>query len=222
MQKIMVIEDDTAIQEELALLLENEGYMPLVVTNFTDIPGQAVLERPDLILLDIGLPGRDGFSLCAALRKAVSAPVIFVTSRDAGVDEVRALSLGGDDYITKPYSVPVLLARIKAVLRRSSGEPEPADVLEAGGLRLSLTKGVVSANGKTAELTRNELQILACLMVHTGQIVSRADLIDALWDNQIYIDDNTLSVNMTRLRGKLAEIGLPDAIKTRRGMGYQL
>ena len=222
MQKIMVIEDDTAIQEELALLLENEGYMPLVVTNFTDIPGQAVLERPDLILLDIGLPGRDGFSLCAALRKAVSAPVIFVTSRDASTDEVRALSLGGDDYITKPYSVPVLLARIKAVLRRSSGEPEPADTLEAGGLRLSLTKGVVSANGKTAELTRNELQILACLMAHTGQIVSRADLIDALWDNQIYIDDNTLSVNMTRLRGKLTEIGLPDAIKTRRGMGYQL
>ena len=222
MQKIMVIEDDTAIQEELALLLENEGYTPLVVTNFTDIPGQAVLERPDLILLDIGLPGRDGFSLCAALRKAVSAPVIFVTSRDAGVDEVRALSLGGDDYITKPYSVPVLLARIKAVLRRSSGEPEPADILEAGGLRLSLTKGVVSANGKTAELTRNEIQILACLIARMGQIVSRADLIDALWDNQIYIDDNTLSVNMTRLRGKLAEIGLPDAIKTRRGMGYQL
>ncbi len=222
MQKIMVIEDDTAIQEELALLLENEGYMPLVVTNFTDIPGQAVLERPDLILLDIGLPGRDGFSLCAALRKAIPVPIIFVTSRDAGVDEVRALSLGGDDYITKPYSVPVLLARIKAVLRRSIGEPEPADVLEAGGLRLSLTKGVVSANRKTAELTRNELQILACLMAHTGQIVSRADLIDALWDNQIYIDDNTLSVNMTRLRGKLAEIGLPDAIKTRRGMGYQL
>ena len=222
MQKIMVIEDDTAIQEELALLLENEGYMPLVVTNFTDIPGQAVLERPDLILLDIGLPGRDGFSLCAALRKAIPVPVIFVTSRDAGVDEVRALSLGGDDYITKPYSVPVLLARIKAVLRRSFGELEPANVLEAGELCLSLTKGIVSANGKTAELTRNELQILACLMAHAGQIVSRADLIDTLWDNQIYIDDNTLSVNMTRLRGKLAEIGLPDAIKTRRGMGYQL
>ena len=222
MQKIMVIEVNTAIQEELALLLENEGYTPLVVTNFTDIPEQAVLERPDLILLDIGLPGRDGFSLCAALRKAIPVPVIFVTSRDAGVDEVRALSLGGDDYITKPYSVPVLLARIKAVLRRSFGEPEPANVLEAGELCLSLTKGIVSANGKTAELTRNELQMLVCLMSHAGQIVSRADLIDTLWDNQIYIDDNTLSVNMTRLRGKLTEIGLPDAIKTRRGMGYQL
>ena len=221
MPKIMIIEDDPAIREELALLLENEGYTTLVITKFTDIPAQAVQEHPNLILLDIGLPGKDGFSLCAALRKAVFAPVIFVTSRDAGADEVRALSLGGDDYITKPYSVPVLLARIKAVLRRSGG-PEQADLLEAGELRLSLTKGAVSSGGKAVELSRNELQILACLMVHTGQIVSRADLIDVLWDNQIYIDDNTLSVNMTRLRGKLAEIGLPDAIKTRRGMGYQL
>ena len=221
MQKIMIIEDDPAIREELALLLENGGYTTLVITRFTDIPAQAAQEHPNLILLDIGLPGKDGFALCAALRKVVPAPIIFVTSRDAGADEVRALSLGGDDYITKPYSVPVLLARIKAVLRRS-GEPEQADLLEAGELRLSLTKGVVSSSGKAVELSRNELQILACLMVHTGQIVSRADLIDALWDNQIYIDDNTLSVNMTRLRGKLAEIGLPDAIKTRRGMGYQL
>ena len=221
MQKIMIIEDDPAIREELALLLENEGYTTLAIKRFTDIPAQAAQEHPSLILLDIGLPGKDGFSLCAALREAIPAPVIFVTSRDAGADEVRALSLGGDDYITKPYSVPVLLARIKAVLRRSGG-PEQADLLEAGELRLSLTKGVVSSGGKAVELSRNELQILACLMVHTGQIVSRADLIDALWDNQIYIDDNTLSVNMTRLRGKLAEIGLPDAIKTRRGMGYQL
>ena len=222
MLKIMIIEDDPAIREELTLLLENEGYLPLTVTNFDDIRGQAVRERPDLILLDIGLPGKDGFSLCAALRRAFPTPVIFVTSRDTGVDEVRALSLGGDDYITKPYSVPVLLARIRAVLRRSSDDPGPADIAEAGGLHLNLRKGVVSANGNTAELTRNELQILACLMSHAGQIVSRADLIDTLWDNQIYIDDNTLSVNMTRLRGKLAEIGLSDAIRTRRGMGYQL
>lgn len=223
MRKIMIVEDDPAVREELALLLENEGCAPLAVTEFAGVPGQAARERPDLILLDVGLPGRDGFSLCAALRKAApSTPVIFVTSRDAGGDEVRALSLGGDDYITKPYSVPVLLARIKAVLRRSGGEAEPSGVLEAGGLRLSLTKGTVSANGKTAELTRNELQILACLMTRAGQIVSRADLIDALWDSRIYIDDNTLSVNMTRLRGKLAEIGLPGAVRTRRGMGYQL
>lgn len=222
MPRIMIIEDDPAIREELTLLLENEGYIPLPVTGFDDIPEQAARKRPDLILLDIGLPGKDGFSLCAALRRAFPTPVIFVTSRDTGVDEVRALSLGGDDYITKPYSVPVLLARIRAVLRRSSDDPGPADIAEAGGLHLNLRKGVVSANGNTAELTRNELQILACLMSHAGQIVSRADLIDTLWDNQIYIDDNTLSVNMTRLRGKLAQIGLPDAVRTRRGMGYQL
>lgn len=222
MRKIMIIEDDPAIQEELSLILTNEGYVTVPVTDFNEIPEQAAREYPDLILLDIGLPGRDGFSLCAAIRKTITVPVIFVTSRDAGADEVRGLSLGGDDYITKPYSVPVLLAHIKAVLRRTGSVPEPTDILEASGLCLRLTKGVVSANGKTIELTRNELQILSCLMTRAGQIVSRADLIDTLWDNQIYIDDNTLSVNMTRLRGKLAEIGLPDAIRTRRGMGYQL
>ncbi len=221
MQKIMIVEDDQAIREELALLLENEGYAPIVGEDFSTILEQAGRECPDLVLLDVGLPGRDGFSLCANLRKSVKAPVIFVTSRSSSLDEVRALSLGGDDYITKPYSIPVLLARIKAVLRRS-GATDGTDVLEAAGLCLSLTKGTVSASGQTAELTRNELQILACLMAHAGQIVSRADLIETLWDNRIYIDDNTLSVNMTRLRTKLAEIGLPDAIKTRRGMGYQL
>ena len=221
MQKIMIVEDDQAIREELALLLKNEGYAPIVGEDFSTILEQAGRECPDLVLLDVGLPGRDGFSLCANLRKSVKAPVIFVTSRSSSLDEVRALSLGGDDYITKPYSVPVLLARIKAVLRRS-GATDGTDVLEAAGLCLSLTKGTVSVSGQTAELTRNELQILACLMAHAGQIVSRADLIETLWDNQIYIDDNTLSVNMTRLRTKLAEIGLPDAIKTRRGMGYQL
>ena len=221
MQRIMIVEDDQAIREELALLLENEGYAPIVGEDFSTILEQAGRECPDLVLLDVGLPGRDGFSLCANLRKSVKAPVIFVTSRSSSLDEVRALSLGGDDYITKPYSIPVLLARIKAVLRRS-GATDGTDVLEAAGLCLSLTKGTVSASGQTAELTRNELQILACLMAHAGQIVSRADLIETLWDNRIYIDDNTLSVNMTRLRTKLAEIGLPDAIKTRRGMGYQL
>lgn len=220
--KIMIVEDDSAIREELVLLLENEGYQVLTVTNFDTITDQAVQEQPDLILLDIGLPRQDGFSLCAALRKTVPAPIIFVTSRDSGLDEVRALSLSGDDYITKPYNVPVLLARIRAVLRRSKDTSEHADTMEAAGVRLSLTKGTLASAKKSVELTRNELQIMACLMEHSGQIVSRASLLDALWDNQIYIDDNTLSVNMTRLRGKLAELDLQDLIKTRRGMGYQL
>lgn len=172
--------------------------------------------------MDIGLPGQDGFSLCADLRRSGAFPVIFVTSRDSNLDEVRALSLGGDDYITKPYNVPVLLARIKAVLRRGGGALEAPDILESQGLRLNLTKGMVSAGTNSVLLTRNELQILACLMEHEGGIVSRENLIEMLWNSRIYIDDNTLSVNVTRLRGKLAELGLPDLIKTRRGMGYQL
>ncbi len=222
MQKIMVIEDDPSTREELVLLLGNEGYRAQAVTEFTDIVKQAEAFCPDLILLDINLPGQDGFLLCAGLRKSVGAPVIFVTSRDSGPDEVRALCLGGDDYITKPYSVPVLLARTKAVLRRCAGGGEPPEAISVGGLRLDLIKGTAATETGAILLTRNELQILACLMGHAGEIVSRASLIDALWDNQIYIDDNTLSVNVTRLRAKLAELGLPDAIKTRRGMGYQL
>ena len=221
MDKIIIIEDDPAIREELALLLENEGYQATAVTDFSDVPRQVLAAAPGLILLDLGLPGRDGMSLCLDIRKVSRTPIIFVTSRDSASDELRALSLGGDDYITKPYNIPVLLARIRAVLRRAGGPAEP-DTLEAEGLTLHLTRGTVSAGDRSAELTRNELKILAHLMAHTGEIVSRADLIDALWDSQIYIDDNTLSVNMTRLRAKLEEIGLPGFIKTRRGMGYQL
>ena len=221
MQQIMIIEDDPSIREELKLILENEGYHPLPVEDFTDIAGQATQHCPDLILLDIGLPGRDGCTLCASLRRSVDAPIIFVTSRDSSLDEIRALSLGGDDYIIKPYNIPVLLARIKAILRRNNKTSEP-EIIETKGLRLNMTKGTAFAGVKKVLLTRNELQILSCLMCRPGEIVSRTELIESLWDSQIYIDDNTLSVNMTRLRGKLEELGMPDLIKTRRGMGYQL
>ena len=220
MYKIMIVEDDASTRDELALLLQNEGYFPVLEVDFAEIARQAEQEKPDLILLDIGLPGRDGFSWCASLQKNRKTPIIFVTSRNSSMDEIRALSLGGDDYITKPYNIPVLLARIKAVLRR--GSTSGADILERDGLRLNLTKGTVTANEQSQVLSRNEMQILACLMEHAGEIVSRSDLIETLWDNKIYIDDNTLSVNVTRLRTKLAAIGKPDWIKTRRGMGYQV
>lgn len=221
MQTILIIEDDPVIREELQLLLENEGCHAAAVTEFSKIPQQVQALSPDLILLDLSLPNRDGLTLCADIRKCSKVPIIVVTSRDSTTDELWALSLGSDDYITKPYNIPVLLARIRAVLRRSSGASEP-ECLEAAGLRLDLAKGTVTAGGQTAELTRNELQILAHLLRRSGEIVSRGDLIEALWDSRIYIDDNTLSVNMTRLRGKLEEIGKGGCIKTRRGMGYQL
>ncbi len=221
MQKIMIIEDDPVIRDELALLLSNEGYQTIAVTEFTNVAMQVADCNPNLILLDLNLPERDGLSLCADIRKAGQTPIIVVTSRDSAADELRALSLGGDDYITKPYNIPVLLIRIKTVLRRSGGTTEP-DTLAVGSLTLHLTRGTVSAGTRSVELTRNELKILAHLMAHAGEIVSRADLIEALWDSQIYIDDNTLSVNVTRLRSKLEGLGMPDVIKTRRGMGYQL
>lgn len=221
MRKIMIIEDEPNIRDELALLLGNEGYIAITVIDFSQVLIQLKAEQPDLILLDLGLPGRDGFALCADIRKISNVPIIFVTSRDTVMDELRALSMGGDDYITKPYNIPLLLTRIKTVLRRNGANSE-TDVLEANGLSLSLSKGTVSFGGKTAELSRNEIRILACLMGRPDQIVSRADLIETLWDSQIYIDDNTLSVNMTRLRAKLEALGLPDYIKTRRGMGYQI
>lgn len=221
MQRIMIIEDDETIREELALILRNEGYGTLPVTDYGDVPGQVSGSRPDLILLDIGLPAVDGFVLCAQIRQSVDVPVIFVTGRDSGLDEIRALSLGGDDYITKPYNIPVLLARIKSVLRRSAGGHETG-MITAAGLRLDLARGTVSSEEGSVALGRNELHILYCLMRREGEIVSRVDLMEELWENRIYIDDNTLSVNVTRLRGHLAQIGQPDLIKTRRGMGYQL
>lgn len=220
MQTIMIVEDDPVIREELTFLLENENYQVITVSDFETVPEQVRFSRPDLVLLDLGLPERDGLSLCSAIRE--TAPIIVVTSRTSTLDELRALKSGSDDYVTKPYNIPVLLARIKAVLRRNGVENAEPDVLKAAGLQLSLSKGFLSANGQTAELTRNELKILSHLMTHAGEIVSRAELIEALWDSQIYIDDNTLSVNMTRLRGKLEELGMPNVIKTRRGMGYQL
>ena len=178
MQTILIIEDDQTIREELAVLLKNEGYQVQIMTEFEAIPEQVYSIRPDLVLLDLGLPGGDGLSLCAAIRKI--APIIVVTSRTSTLDELQALNLGSDDYVTKPYNIPVLLARIKAVLRRNGGKVTEPDILEAVGLQLSLTKGTVTASGGTTELTRNELKILVHLMAHAGEIVSRADLIEAL------------------------------------------
>ena len=221
MEKICIIEDDPVIRDELSLILHNEGYWPLAITEFTQVGEQVRQVCADLILLDLGLPNQSGFSLCAEIRALSQTPIIFVTSRDSAMDELQALSLGADDYITKPYNIPVLLARIKAALRRSLPSVDP-DALEFGGLTLHLSKATAQYGANAAELTRNELKILAHLMRHPGQIVSRADLIDALWDSQIYIDDNTLSVNMARLRVKLEALGLPGYIKTRRAMGYQL
>lgn len=218
--RLLAVDDEPDIQRTNCRYLEARGYQVDTAFCASEALDQLKKQTYDCILLDVLLPDMNGYALCAAVRELTCAPILFLSCMDDEADKIQGLMAGGDDYITKPYSIPILLARIKAVLRRSGGPSEP-DILEAGGVRLSLSRGTVWASGRTVELTRNELKILAHLMAHAGEIVSRADLIEALWDSRIYIDDNTLSVNVTRLRNKLGELGLPEQIKTRRGMGYQ-
>lgn len=220
MAKILIVEDEKSISDELAILLQNAGYDTAVIEEFEDTEAQIRRTMPDLILLDVGLPGQDGYRICMELRKTSQVPVIFVTSRNTSMDELRALSLGGDDFISKPYDLPILLARIQVLLRRSGQIGQ--GTLSANGLTLSLSKGEIEHDRWCVDITKNEAKILSCLMKTPGKIVSRPDLIEYLWNNQVYIDDNTLSVNVTRLRGKLNDIGLPDYIKTKRGLGYKI
>ncbi len=221
--KILVIEDEANIREELALLLKNALYEVCTVTDFSDISIQVLDGSPDLILLDVTLPGTDGFSVCTQIRAVSDIPIIFVTGLSDSMDELNGMLKGGDDYITKPYQPPILLARIAAVLKRSRRENTDHSMsLEYRGTTLDIARSTISAHGKTTELTKNELQILHFLFLHKSEIVPRADLIEYLWDNQIFIDDNTLSVNITRIRSKLKEIGIENLIETKRGMGYRL
>lgn len=222
MYHILIIEDDTDIRSELKLMLENALYQADSIEDFSHIPAQIDKLSPDLILLDIQLPGLDGLSLCRETRRTKNTPVIFVTSRSSSMDELNGIMMGGDDYITKPYVAPVLLARIAAVLKRSGSQNKASDscILTCRGCELNLLNSTLTCKGKTAELTRNELRICWNLFSRCGEIVPREDIIDDLWDNQIFIDDNTLSVNITRIRSKLRKIGVDHLIETRRGQGY--
>ena len=221
MEKILIVEDEEEITCGLSSLLKNQGY----VCDCWDGRGNAVETiretAPDLILMDINLPGQDGFALCREIRNACSLPVIFLTGRSTSMDELEALQSGGDDFITKPYKAPILLARIQTVLRRVKSPSKPA-VLQYRGITLDLGAARLTYGEKSLELGRNEQKILHRLFEHAGNIVSREELVDYLWENQIYIDDNTLSVNVRRLREKLASIGLPGLIQTKRGMGYKV
>ncbi len=192
-QKILIIEDDELISEELKTLL---------------------------IQLDVNLPGQqDGYHLCTSIRSFSETPILFITGRNTAMDELQALTLGGDDYIAKPYNVPVLLAGINLLLRRRSSEQNYA--IEYKGIRLAPSSGTLTVNDKEIELTKTELKVMYYLFRHPGEIVSRMDLVEYLWDNEIHIDDNTLSVNIIRIREKLRDLGTDDLIQTKRGMGYK-
>lgn len=220
MQKIIIIEDAERIRLELSELLKRYGYDVKSPSNFENIVDYIKGENPDLILLDINLPLYDGYYICREIRKTSEVPIIVVTSRDSEMDELMSMNLGADDFITKPYNTQILLARINSVLKRSLKTTTSSDILIYKELKLNLSNSSITYKENTLELTKNELKILGFLIKNKGIIVSREELMEYLWSTDFFVDDNSLSVNMTRLRKKLMEIGMDNPIETRRGQGY--
>jgi len=219
--KIIIIEDTEIIRQELATFLNRYGYEVIAPTNFENIISIIEKEEPNLILLDINLPVFDGFYICREVRKTSQVPIIVVTSRDSDMDELMSMNLGADDFITKPYNTQILLARINSVLKRvNQGNEGNQEILVYNDLKLNLSNGTINCGDNALEITKNELKVLYYLIKNKGNIVSREDLMDYLWKSNLFVDDNTLSVNVTRLRKKLEEIGIKDVIETRRGLGY--
>lgn len=219
--KIYIIEDDTAIREELMQLLKKYGYECESSDDFQNIGEKALSSKADLILLDINLPYQDGFQVCRYIRQKSNVPIIILTSRNTDFDELMGLNIGADDFVSKPYNGQVLLARIQKILARTY-EVQSNTLLTHKGLTLNLLRATISHNGNEKELTKNELGILRLLMLNKGNIIPRDAIIDELWQSEEFIDENTLNVNVVRLRKKLAEIGLPDYLETKRGMGYSV
>lgn len=221
--KILIIEDQEMERRQLKILLENAMYEAVALEKFGNIVPEIRRENPDLILLDVNLPYCSGFDICMQIREQMDLPIIFLTSRTNSMDELTGILKGGDDYITKPYEAPILLARIAAVLKRTKGIAvrEMTQFMQ-NGVQLDISRCSISYMGKSVELTKNEMKIMHKLFEHPGEYVPRMDLIEYLWENQIFIDDNTLSVHIARIREKLRNIEVKDFIKTKRGIGYQI
>jgi DNA-binding response OmpR family regulator len=221
MKKIVIVEDNKKIRDELCLFLSKNGYICEAPVNFSEIVDSILAANAQLVLLDINLPVYDGYYVCREIRKRSDIPIIVVTSRDSEFDELTAMSFGADDFITKPYNTQILLMRISSVLKRAYKETL-SDRIDCGSFSFIPSKSVVEYMGSETELTKNELRILTCLYERKGSIVSRDELMTKLWNSEVFIDDNTLTVNMNRLRKKLEDIGVLDAIQTKRGQGYLL
>ncbi len=219
--KILLVEDDLTIQTQLKNLLSGNGYEVGIVTDFSKVIEQLKDFAPHLILLDIKLPENSGFEICSQIRSFSDIPIVFVTSSNTDMDELNSIMLGGDAFITKPYNTAILLAKIASLLRRAYASGR-AEILTWNGAALHLESGFIEYHGFRADLTKNEMKILYYLFKNAGKICSRSDIVDFLWDSQLYIDDNALSVNITRIREKLTSIGLSNFIKTKHRQGYTL
>lgn len=222
MYKILVVEDDTVIAQEIKRHLTRWGYEVEEVSDFADVMGQFGRFQPQLVLMDIGLPFYNGYYWCTEIRKVSNVPILFLSSASDNMNIVMAMNMGGDDFIAKPFALEVLSAKIQAILRRTYALNAPPELLEHQGVLLNLADASLLYQGKSTELTRNEFRMLQQLFEQTGRVVSREAMMKRLWNNDCYVDDNTLTVNMTRLRRKLEEAGLPIQILTKKGMGYLL
>lgn len=222
MEKIFIIEDDEKLRNELRDFLCRNGYEAECLEEFGHTKDAIQNSGADLVLLDIGLPVEDGQYICKEVRKESDIPIIMITSKNTDLDELLSMNYGADDFVAKPFNTQILLARIAAILKRVNKGSQAAESISCGSFVLDTARGVVRAQENEVELTKNELKILNYLAVRRGMIVSRDALITYLWDSEMFVDDNTLTVNITRIRNKLERIGVCGVIQTKRGQGYLL
>ena len=217
---ITIVEDDPVIREKLSSLLKENGYETTLVNDFQNVISKLLEINTDLILLDINLPYEDGFNICKKIKEKLQIPIIFVTSRDTTEDEIKSIQVGGVDFITKPYNKIILLEKIKRALKLNN--PINFRELTKNGYTLDLHLSLLRYNGKETELTRNEFRILYYFFINPNRIITKDELLEKLWNDKYYLDDNILSVNINRLRKKASEIGIVDFLKKIRGQGYRL
>ena len=219
---IFIIEDDKSLSDEIKLVLNKWGYKVGQVNNFENITNEVLECNPKLILMDINLPSYDGFYWCSQIRNFMKLPIIFISSRDNDMDIIMSINMGGDDYITKPFSPQVLVAKIQAILRRtySYNKDLKSDIIKFKDVTLNIVEGKIYFKDENVDLTKNELKIMNILMLNQEKIVTREEIIEELWETDEFISENTLTVNVNRLRKKLSSIGLYDFIETKKGQGY--
>ena len=220
MYKLLVVEDDEVIARAIKSHMEGWGYQVVCTEDFGDVLQVFVKESPQLVLMDISLPFYNGFHWCDEIRKISKTPVIFISSASDNMNIVMAVNMGGDDFVAKPFDLNVLQAKVQAMLRRTYDFAGESHLLEHKGMIFDSSRGIVTYEGKQAELTKNEMGILKALLEQKGKIVTTDKLMELLWESDSFIDDNTLTVNVARLRKKLEAVGVSDIIKTRKGIGY--
>ena len=220
MQKIFIVEDDRGIAEAVASQAEKWVFEVRIASDFRDVAGEVAQFQPHIVLMDIGLPFFSGYYWCSEIRKTSRVPIIFLSSAADNMNIVMAMNMGGDDFIAKPFDMSVLMAKIQALLRRAYDFAQPSPLLAHRGAVLDTGSGALKYEGKTIELTRNEFRILLALMEKRGNVVSREKLMERLWETDSFVDENTLTVNVNRLRKKLDAAGLTGFIATRFGVGY--